>query len=104
MSTQVSTTGQTHCRSMGQTFWVRQTDDGDLGIAWDWVELDRGVLAMADPMAVMTNLRLIGDEGALLSPLQSAPHFNHIVHSLPWQQEVEQVLGQGAAPRPARVQ
>ncbi len=109
LSTQVTTQGPARCRSMGQTFWVRQTEEGDLGIAWDWVELDRGVLAMADPMAVVTNLRLVGEEGAMLSPLQSAPHFNHIVHSLPWQHEVEQVLCQGAKPwlaqpRPARMQ
>ena len=80
-------------RSMGQTFWAWHTDDGDVGMAWDWVQLGRGVLAMADPMAVVTNLRLVGDEGTVLTPWEAAPHFNHIVHSLPWQHEVERLLG-----------
>ena len=93
LRTQITRPGELLYRSMGQTFWSWHTDDGDVGMAWDWVQLGRGVLAMADPMAVVTNLRLVGDEGTVLTPWQAAPHFNHIVHSLPWQHEVERVLG-----------
>ena len=99
LRTQISDAPAAAFRSMGQTFWAWRTDAGDVGMAWDWVELGRGVLAMADPMAVVTNLRLIGDEGTVLTPLEAAPHFNHIVHSLPWQDEVERLL-ETLAPRP----
>ena len=86
-------------RSVGQTLWAWHGDDGDVGMAWDWIQLTRGVVAMADPMAVVTNLRLVGDEGEVLSALESARHFNWIVHGLPWQHEVERVLGApGQAP------
>ena len=98
LGTQVTSPGELMFRSVGQTFWAWRSEDGDVGMAWDWVQLGCGVLAMADPMAVVTNLRLVGDEGTVLTALQAAPHFNCIVHSLPWQHEVERALGQ---PMPA---
>lgn len=93
LRTQITSPGDLTFRSMGQTFWAWHSDDGEVGMAWDWVQLGPGVLAMADPMAVVTNLRLVGNEGTVLSPWEAAPHFNHIVHSLPWQREVERLLG-----------
>ena len=47
------------------------------------------------PMAVVTNLRLVGQEGEVLTAYESARHYNAIVHGLPWQQAVEQALGHG---------
>ena len=93
LRTQITSPGDLTFRSMGQTFWAWHSDDGEVGMAWDWVQLGPGVLAMADPMAVVTNLRLVGDEGEVLSALESARHFNWIVHGLPWQHEVERALG-----------
>lgn len=86
-------------RTVGQTIWACHGDEGDVGLAWDWVQLGRGVVAMADPMAVVTNLRLVGDEGEVLSPFESARHINCIVHGLPWQDEVERALGNSCPPR-----
>ena len=96
LRTQITHPGELMGRSMGQTCWAWHTDDGDVGMAWDWVQLGRGVLAMADPMAVVTNLRLVGDAGTVLTPWEAAPHFNHIVHSMPWQHEVQRLLGNPA--------
>jgi hypothetical protein len=47
---------------------------------------------MADPMSVVTNLRLIGHEGEVLTLLESARYLNEIVHALPWQSEVRRAL------------
>ena len=77
---------------MGQTLWAWHSADGDMGMAWDWVQLTPGVVAMADPMAVVTNLRLVGEEGEELTAYEAALHFNAIVHALPWQHEVELAL------------
>jgi len=87
-------------RTVGQTIWAWHSAEGDVGVAWDWVQLGRGVVAMADPMAVVTNLRLVGEEGEALSPFESARHINCIVHGLPWQHEVERALGSSALPGP----
>ena len=57
-------------------------DDGEAGVAWDWVQISGDVVAMADPMSVVTNLRLVGQEGAVLTALESARYLNEIVHAL----------------------
>ena len=93
LGTQITNPGDAMFRTVGQTLWAWDGDEGSVGMAWDWIQLTRGVVAMADPMAVVTNLRLVGNEGTVLSPWEAAPHFNHIVHSLPWQHEVERLLG-----------
>jgi hypothetical protein len=47
---------------------------------------------MADPMSVVTNLRLVGEEGEVLTALECARFLNEIVHALPWQGEVQRAL------------
>ena len=80
----------------GQTVWASHADSGEAGVAWDWVLVSRGIVAMADPMAVVTNLRLLGSEGEVLTAWQSARFLNEIVHALPWQHEVERALAKAA--------
>jgi len=92
LGTQVTQVADQAGGRVGQTLWAWHGADGDVGMAWDWVQLHCGVVAMADPMAVVTNLRLVGDEGELLTPYQSARHFNAIVHALPWQEAVEMAV------------
>jgi hypothetical protein len=76
----------------GQTVWGASSDDGEVGVAWDWIHLPRGVVAMADPMSVVTNLQLLGDAGEVLTAWEAARFLNQIVHTLPWQMEVERAL------------
>lgn len=61
-------------------------------MAWDWVELDRGVVAIADPLAVVTNVHLVSERGEALSSMASVLHLNGILHQLPWQHEVGRLL------------
>jgi hypothetical protein len=77
---------------MGQTFWIGPAEAGEAGMAWDWVRLDGGVVAMADPMAVISNLRLVDPQGHVLTSFQAALHLNALVHGLPWQDEVCRLL------------
>ena len=76
----------------GQTVWAGPLADGQVGVAWDWVQVSRGVVAMADPMCVVSNLRLIGPQGEVLTAWEAARHLNQIVYGLPWQGEVQRVL------------
>jgi len=78
--------------TVGQTMWACRSDDRPAGMAWDWIHLPRGIVTMADPMSVVTNLTLLGPEGELLTELESARHLNCIVHGLPWQDEVERLM------------
>jgi len=81
--------GRCYC---GQTLWAGCLAGGDAGMAWDWVEISRGIVAMADPMSVITNLRILGGEGEVLTSAEAALFLNGIVHRLPWQDEVERAL------------
>jgi hypothetical protein len=92
LDTRVLTSADTTCPCSGQTLWVGPLDSGEAGMAWDWVQVARGVVAMADPMCVVTNLRLLGSRGEVLTALESARHLNGIVHMLPWQYEVQRAL------------
>jgi len=72
--------------------WGRFCEDGDAGLAWDWVEVGKGVVAMVDPMRVITNMRLVTRDGCVLSATDAALHFNQFVRRLPWQDEVHRLL------------
>ena len=92
LDTQVFNTGGDGAPSSGQTIWVGPLADGEAGVAWDWVQLAQGVVAMADPMCVVTNLRLIGAQGEVLTSWEAARHLSQIVYGLPWQGEVQRAL------------
>ena len=53
-------------RTIGETVWAAQLDDGSLlGAAWEWVEAVHGVPALRDPNGFISNLRLVDDDGAV---------------------------------------
>jgi hypothetical protein len=92
VDTRVTNPGDQISRTAGQTVWAATATSGQAGMAWDWIQLSHGIVAMADPLSVITNLRLVNSDGAVLSPVESLRHLNEIVHTLPWQDEVERVL------------
>jgi hypothetical protein len=61
-------------------------------MAWDWVEVARGVVAMVDPMRVMTNMQLVNIDGDVLAASEAALHFNQFVRRLPWHEELRRLL------------
>jgi len=54
--------------------------------------LQEGVIAMADPLGLVTNLQLLNEQGEALSQLEIAVQLHQLVHSLPWQSEVHRAL------------
>jgi hypothetical protein len=76
----------------GQTVWSEHTEDGEAGLAWDWVEITHGVVAMANPLGVVTNLRLVGQHGEVLTAHEAALYISRMVRELPWQDEVWRAL------------
>ena len=47
---------------------------------------------MADPLGLVTNLKLLDDEGEALTNVEVAVRLHQLVHALPWQDEVERAL------------
>ncbi len=92
LGTRVLTLGDTDGFCSGQTLWCDKSDERAAGVAWDWVELRDGVVAMSDPMGMITNLRLIDAQGDVLNQTEVALHLHQLVHALPWQTEVTRAL------------
>ena len=84
--------GEADGNPAGQTVWAALDGEANAGMAWDWVQIARGVVAIADPMSLVTNVRLVGDEGEVLTAQESALYLNQLVRTLPWQQEVHRAL------------
>ena len=98
LDTHVFTPSDLDTPCSGQTVWRGQLDDGSTaGVAWDWVLLPNDVVAMTDPMCVVTNLRLVGDRGEVLTAWESARHLSRIVYGLPWQHTVQRELERSMA-------
>lgn len=93
LGTRVLTFGDEAGPCSGQTLWGDASEDHSAGVAWDWVELQQGVVAMSDPFGMVTNLRLLDARGEALSQVQVAVHLHQLVHALPWQTEVQRALG-----------
>lgn len=92
LTTRVTHIGSTGQPPSGQTVWTDTVRGKRVGIAWDWSEVCDGVLALVDPMCLVTNLRLLNAEGEVMTAMQAAPYLNRWVHDLPWQDEVWKVL------------
>lgn len=96
LGTHVAANGE-HGVISGQTLWGNADAEHPAGVAWDWVLVADGVFAMSDPMSLVTNVRLLGEGGEVLTAWQAARYLNEMVHQLPWQDEVERALRAEAA-------
>jgi hypothetical protein len=76
----------------GQTLWGDSSAPQSAGVAWDWVEVQAGVVAMSDPLGLVTNLQLLDDHGEALTYVEVAVQLHQLVHALPWQSEVQRAL------------
>jgi hypothetical protein len=92
LGTRVACDGEARSCPAGQTVWAASGTDGEAGMAWDWIQIARGVVAIADPMSVVTNVRFVGAGGEVLTAQEAALFLNALVRTLPWQQEVQRAL------------
>jgi len=72
----------------GQVIWGTDDGSGRIGLAWDWAEVRAEVVALVDPMNVVSNLALVDDDGRPLSEQQRILHLNCLIHELDWQPHV----------------
>lgn len=76
----------------GHTIWRGLAGGDPAALAWDWIEIAIGVVAMVDPMRVSTNMQIVNVRGDVLTSSEAAPLFNQFVRRLPWQEEVQRLL------------
>ena len=72
----------------GQLLWGFETDDSMLGIAWDWREVMPDVVAIADPMSIVSNACFVDEEGIAVDDAVRMLCLNSAVYQLPWQTTV----------------
>lgn len=92
LGTRVLKPGDADSPTTGQTLWGGPSGEGAAGVAWDWVEIQEGVVAMADPFGLVTNLQFVGSKGKVLTGFEATLCLNELVHALPWQSEVQRAL------------
>lgn len=76
----------------GMTLWACETPRGPAGLGWEWIEVRPRVLALADPMHMISNLRLVDDEGVPIPESKRVLVLNSLVHALPWQAIVRRAI------------
>jgi len=72
----------------GQLLWGFETHDSMLGIAWDWREVMPDVVAIADPLSIVSNACFVDEEGVAVDDAVRMLCLNTAVYQLPWQTAV----------------
>ena len=74
----------------GDQVWpfVQPVHERPAGLLWEWVEVRPGVVAMSDPMSIVSNIRIMepGPEGEELP--ERILRLNRAVHGWAWQDAV----------------
>lgn len=68
----------------GQEVWSAEADGESIHIAWEWTEIQRDVVALFDPMNILSNVALVDGQGHELARSRRMLHLNNVVHELGW--------------------
>lgn len=72
----------------GRALWGIWTSDCPMGICWEWAELRPGIVTLANPLHVLSNVALLSDGGDRLDGARMLLELNNTVHAMNWQREV----------------
>lgn len=67
----------------GEEIWST-ADELPIRIAWEWAEIQPHVVALFDPMSILSNVALVDGEGHALGRSRRMVHLNNAVHRLDW--------------------
>jgi len=81
----------------GDTVWVAA--NGSIAIGFEWVQVVRTVVALADPMSIASNLAPVDDGDSMVGESRRAMLLNRLVHEMPWQQVVAEHVRVGSRER-----
>jgi hypothetical protein len=67
----------------GRQVWA--TPDAEpVQIAWEWTEIQPDVVALFDPMKILSNVALVDGRGHALVASRRMLHLNNVIHRLDW--------------------
>ena len=76
----------------GQILFGVESAERLLGLAWDWIALSPGVIALADPMMVLSNVHFRDSDGEPVQAALRVLELNSIIHRIDWQPTVHNRL------------
>ncbi len=81
----------------GESTWVSRVDGAAVGAGWEWVEWRRGVVVLADPMAIVSNL-----DAPCTGHAARALLLVRLAHNIGWEWQALSALARGrpVAPSP----
>lgn len=88
-ASRIETDDSSNCGE-GTVLWGLVEPERKVGMAWDWREVKRGVLALADPMRIISNVMLVDSDGKCLPQSARVLYLNNAIASLCWQPAVKQ--------------
>jgi Domain of unknown function (DUF4902) len=78
-------------REVGYTTWQSIEAGPMVRLGWDWALIDDGIVVLADPLGINSNLCFLQEQEPLHAS-RVAAHLNAIVHALPWQATILKAL------------
>ena len=109
VGTQVRDDGSATGLRAGDTVWMSLDEQWQVGLAWEWVEIKPGMVMLADPNSIITNLQFVDEHQKSVYGLAKTVAVNRLVHALAWQSSVCALLqpaaeqaGAACAAAPAR--
>lgn len=78
----------------GQVTWGCDTPQGPVGLTWEWFAIRPRILALADPMSIVSNLDFVDGDGRPFGEGRRVVELNNVISRLAWQAPI--VMAQGA--------
>lgn len=72
----------------GQAVWGMEHDGRWIGVAFEWAEMTNHIVALSDPMQVLSNITLVAADGARVDDGQRIVQLNTAIHELDWQEQI----------------
>jgi hypothetical protein len=69
----------------GHVIWGTLNGPMPMALCWEWAEVRLGVVVIFNPMNVLSNVRLLSEDGQPFSHGQTVLAFNSFVHEVNWQ-------------------
>ncbi len=92
VGTQMRDDGSSSGFRAGDTVWMAQEEQWRAGLAWEWLEVKPGVVMLADPNSIITNLQFVDSDQKPVYGLAKTVAINRLVHALAWQHAVCELL------------
>jgi hypothetical protein len=76
----------------GQVLFGLQSSKEMIGVAWDWVAIGGRILALSDPMSIVSNVYFVAANGDTLQESARLVQLNNVINRLAWQRPVRRKL------------